>query len=83
MPTLNGEISRSEPGRLHEQLQGTVWLAQDRGKWPVTILTSEAQVISHLKLNREAVAWEYKITPVRRVTVEVADPVLVPHPGTA
>ena len=81
MSNVRGEIARSEPGRIEEQLAGRVWLGQKRNNWPVTVMTSESQVISYLKEHRDAVVWEYSITPVKRVGVVSPAPYLEEHSG--
>jgi len=65
--TSRGEISRGDASHLNERLAGKVWLAQNRGEWPVTLMTSESQVVTWLAKNPNGAAWEYVITPVRRV----------------
>lgn len=77
MTTLRGEIARSEPERTNEQLTGKVWLAQGRNEWPVRLMTSPSEVIHWLNSNPDGAAWEYMITPVRRVMVVNPDPFLM------
>lgn len=77
MTTLKGEIARSEPERTNEQLSGRVWLAQNRGKWPVTLMTTQSEAIHWLQNNPDGAVWVYHVTPVHRVTVVTPDPYLV------
>jgi len=74
--TLKGEIARSEPERTNEQLTGRVWLVQNRGEWPVGLLTLESQVVGWLESNPEGAAWEYHLTPMRQVKVVRPEPYL-------
>lgn len=76
MTTLNGEIARSEPGKLNEQLAGKVWLTQKRGEWPVTLWTNASGVLHWLADNPDGSAWEYEITPTRRVQAVRPEPYL-------
>lgn len=80
MTTTNGEIARSEPERTNEKLSGTVWLCQGRNQWPVTMWTDPAQVIHWLADNPDGAAWEYHITPMRRVQVVRPEPYLQEAP---
>jgi len=79
MTTARGEITRGTPDQLHDQLVGKVWLAQVRGQWPISVLVSESQVVTWLKQNPTGVAWEYQVTPVRRVEVVTPEPFLAEH----
>lgn len=79
MTTARGEISPGTPGHLNDQLVGKVWLAQVRGQWPISVLVSESQVVTWLKQNPTGVAWEYQVTPVRRVEIVTPEPSLVEY----
>jgi hypothetical protein len=76
MTTGRGEISAGLPGHTDEQLTGRVWLTQARGTWPIQVHVVESQVITWLKNNPAGVAWEYELTPVRRVEVITHEPCL-------
>lgn len=76
MTTARGAISRGEAGRLHEQLTGKVWLAQNPSQWPVTLMTSASQVVSWMGQNPDGYVWEYEIKPIRRVQVVRPEPYL-------
>jgi hypothetical protein len=82
MATIRGEISPGTSGHLNDQLTGRVWLTQERNEWPIQVHVTKDQVVTWLKLNPTAVAWEYELTPVRRVEVVVPEPHLSEyHPG--
>jgi hypothetical protein len=74
MTTIRGEISPGTSGHLNDQLTGRIWLTQARGQWPIQLHVSENQVITWLENNPTGAAWEYEVTPVRRVEVVTHEP---------
>lgn len=78
MTTTRGEISSGKSGDLNNQLVGKVWLGQNKGEWPITLMVSESMVVAWMKQNPNGAVWEYSITPVRRVQVVNPEPYLAP-----
>lgn len=74
MTTGRGEISPGTPGRLNDQLSGRVWFGQNRGQWPIAVMTSESQVVTWMSQNPNGVVWEYEATPIRRVGLVRPEP---------
>lgn len=83
MTTTRGEIARAEAGRTNEQLTGKVWLAQNRGEWPVTLLTMEHEVIRWLENFPDGAVWLYEVCPVNRVAVTRPEPYLEAVPESS
>lgn len=76
MPDIHGNLTRDDGRTL---LEGSIWLGQERGKWPVRIMQHASEVVSFLAQDAGNVAWEYHLSPVRRVRAVRPEPFLEPH----
>lgn len=76
MTTARGEISSGRVGEMNKQLTGKIFLCQRRAEWPIVVCTAPGEVIAWLAQNPDGAAWEYGITPVRRLYVHKPEPYL-------